>query len=506
MTVNGRALLAAVLGGLVFALCSPPFDLLPGIWLGLAVLHWVTVDAPRARTAFLRGWVWAASAALLGMRFIPGVVDRFTPLGVTGGVAALVLLALGQGVSWGLGALLARGLARRVGLPEPVAFATAMTVASTLTLVIAWSPGALLSPWLAAVQLAEFVGERGVTFLVALVAALCVEPLRHLLGGARRPWQVPLAIAAGVGVLQFGSGALLLEREARAQRERPTLRVGVLQPAVEAKLRWEPAQRQEILSHLRTLTMESEAEDVDLTVWPEAAYPYPIAHGPHRTRRGREAIIGGGVRGPVLFGVLTQAPDGQGRHNSATIVDRDAHTQLAQAKMELLWFGETVPLSSVFPVLRRWFFRAGGLVPGDSVNLLTAGPARIGVLNCFEDTLPAVGRRLMAHEPNLLVNVTNDAWFPAPEPEFHLRLSVLRAIELRRDLVRAVNLGAAGWIDSTGRVRARADETRANVIVVTPALNDGRRTLYARFGDAPLLAVVLGWGLVALGRRRRRAQ
>ena len=61
----------------------------------------------------------------------------------------------------------------------------------------------------------------------------------------------------------------------------------------------------------------------------------------------------------------------------------------------------------------------------------------IGVLNCYEDTLPGIGRRLHRPRPNLLVNVPTTRWFgPTSEPELHLRLSALRAVETRLDLVR----------------------------------------------------------------------
>src|SRR6185503_2583330 len=143
--------------------------------------------------------------------------------------------------------------------------------------------------------------------------------------------------------------------------------------------------------------------------------------------------------------------------------------QPPQAKMQLLWFGETVPLGEYLPFLRRIFDRAGGLVPGAEVALLEHGGRRIGVLNCYEDTLPSVGRRVARAGPDLLVNVTNDAWFgPTAEPELHLRLSALRAVETRLDLVRAVNLGVPAWIDARGVVRARGSDDRESVMLATP--------------------------------------
>jgi apolipoprotein N-acyltransferase len=495
--------LTAALGGLVFALCAPPTDAYPLVFVGLGLLYLTIRDAERGRSVFFRAWLWSACASLLGLRFVVGVVDRFTPLGVAGGAGALVLLAMGQAVPWGLGALLFRFLARRVRLPAPVAFAAGVTVASSVTLVIAWSPGALLSPWPVLIQLAEFVGERGVTFLVALTAALFAEPARRTFGGPKISPRRPLLFAGITLGVMLGFGVARMAAEDKGHASRPSMRVGVVQPVVEARLRWDPKARDEILSRLLALTRQSEAEGAELTLWHEAAYPHRIAASAHRMHRGRRAIVGRGVRGPVLFGALAEAPGAEGRFNAATIVDTEGRTQPVQAKMELLWFGETVPLSGAFPFLRRWFFRAGGLVPGQEVQLLHAGHAKIGVLNCFEDTLPNVGRRIARAEPNLLVNVTNDAWFGATaEPELHLRLSVLRAVEARRDLVRVVNLGMPAWIDSTGRVRARGSPDASGVLLVTPGLNDGAQTLYTKAGDSPLLFGLFLAGAIAFARRR----
>src|SRR6202044_871093 len=146
-----------------------------------------------------------------------------------------------------------------------------------------------------------------------------------------------------------------------------------------------------------------------------------------------------------------------------------------------------VPGGATFPWLRRAFQRSGGLLPGEAPRALDLAPGlHTAVLNCYEDTLPALGRRLaVALEPNLLVNVTNDAWFhDTAEPELHARLGAMRAVELRLDLVRAVNLGVTSWIDAAGIVRARYAAAAPGTLLVTPTIRDRTPTFYARFGDA----------------------
>ena len=116
---------------------------------------------------------------------------------------------------------------------------------------------------------------------------------------------------------------------------------------------------------------------------------------------------------------------------------------------------------------------------------------RLGPMICYEDILPAFGRKLAALRPHLLVNITNDAWFgDTSEPWEHLALSVFRSVELRTDLVRAVNTGVSAFVDATGRVYAKTyavDPVKtpigADKLLAEAALLEGGGTFYARHGN-----------------------
>jgi apolipoprotein N-acyltransferase len=195
-------------------------------------------------------------------------------------------------------------------------------------------------------------------------------------------------------------------------------------------------------------------------------------------------------------------------YNSAVVTYPGGALSDSYDKRHLLWFGETVPLADRLPWLRRVFARGLGLAQGEApAGPLTAEAIRAAVLICYEDTLPDAGREAMLLRPNLLVNITNDAWFyESAESELHLRLAVLRAVELRRDLVRAVNRGPTSWIDAAGRVRARLPAEPAGVALVEPALIEGPPTLYARMGDTPWALALLILANAAVWRMVRRGQ
>jgi apolipoprotein N-acyltransferase len=510
------AALFAAAGGGVFALASPPTDLYPAVVVGLAVLAATIDDAPTGRRAFGRGIAWGTLAGLIGLRFVPEVIQRFTELGTYASLLALLLLALGQSVPWGLGALVAHALRRRARVPLELAFSAGIYVTVLVPTIFTWTPAGVVSPWPAFVQLADVLGERGVSAIFALGSALLVRALRAR--GEPR-------VAARWGLLAVGlfaalgiHGTLRMRSLTAASEGLPEVRVALLNQAVDPLERWDPKNHVWILDRLRELTRNAEAEGAELTVWPEAAYPYPIAHADRRAPRGARSIVGLGVRGPVLAGLITHASptrqsDGSiviDSYNSATLVTPEGTLQEPYDKLQLLWFGETVPGAQYFPWLRRVFQKSGSLLPGDAPRALilerTGAPAlRLGVLNCYEDTLPSVGRWVTKElRPSLLVNVTNDAWFVgSAEPELHARLAVMRAIEQRRDLVRSVNLGVVSWIDAAGRVRLRHEGTEPAFVIATPKIRDDAITLYASLGDLPF-GVLLVLSLAFSARRARR--
>jgi apolipoprotein N-acyltransferase len=170
-------------------------------------------------------------------------------------------------------------------------------------------------------------------------------------------------------------------------------------------------------------------------------------------------------------------------------------------KMHLMWFGEMVPFEDSIPWLRKAFARGVGLRAGEGQVAFEVPPIRLAVLNCLEDILPDAGREAMQVAPNLLVNLTNDAWFAGTaESAYHLLLSRLRSIELRRDLLRAVNYGPTTWIDATGRIVADIPGDSPGVLATHPALLDAPRTAYARWGEWPLTVVL---GVAAFLARKR---
>ena len=207
-----------------------------------------------------------------------------------------------------------------------------------------------------------------------------------------------------------------------------------------------------------------------------------------------------GFRVPLLLGAMTFRENPESRsirhpgfnhYNSAILLDRQGRVTGIYDKMRLMTFSKHMPLGETFPLLYQWTPEASDLTPGTSVQAMPFGPYRLGVLICYEDILPQVGRRLSAEKPNILLNLTNDAWFgETAEPYTHVAVSVFRAVENRLALVRSTNTGISCFIDPCGRILAQTGLSVVGTHLEKMPMMESK-TPYQQLGDWPAYACIL---------------
>ena len=169
--------------------------------------------------------------------------------------------------------------------------------------------------------------------------------------------------------------------------------------------------------------------------------------------------------------------------NSAYLLGPNGALQARYDKVHLVPYGEYVPLRSFFPFITKLVAGIGDFKQGKGYYPLNTGNYRLGVLTCFEGILPEAAREYKRRNAELLVNITNDAWFGRTSaPYQHLSMTVFRAIENRLYLVRAANTGISAIIGPTGRILSHTG------IFERTSLKGGvktvdEKTLYAAYGD-----------------------
>jgi apolipoprotein N-acyltransferase len=98
------------------------------------------------------------------------------------------------------------------------------------------------------------------------------------------------------------------------------------------------------------------------------------------------------------------------------------------------------------------------------------GDCHFGVMICYEDTDPYLARQYVRGDRgqplvDFLLNISNDGWFDGTcEHDEHLAICRFRAIESRRPVARAVNMGISAIIDGNGRVLQARESKSAGVL------------------------------------------
>ena len=195
---------------------------------------------------------------------------------------------------------------------------------------------------------------------------------------------------------------------------------------------------------------------------------------------------------PILFGTTLEDLDPNAKapipgraplYNCGVLIDGAGAVQGAVKKVKLLMFGETIPGSAYFPQVYELLPNASSLLPGPEAEVITFGSARLGIMICYEDLLPWFHYQLAQKKPQILLNLTNDAWFgKTEEPVCHMDLATLRAVEGRCYLIRSTPTGVSAVIDPFGRLVASIPSDKVGTLREEVALLD-ITTGFERWGD-----------------------
>ena len=350
------------------------------------------------------------------------------------------------------------------------------------------------------IQIAEFTGVGGVSFLLVMcnaIALITVLRVRAEIGRIRLRPHFDFAITVALVALAFGYGVRVLIRAQQKPADTVALSVAAVQPNISQEAKFDIARWPEILERMQYYSDNAAAFSPDLLLWPEASVPGGMFSDADTLAfmRERAALVPAMIVGTDDLNRGAVGED----HNSAAFLQRGEKAAQFYDKRQLVPFGEYLPLR---PLLGGVF---GGLVPGDfkpgkspGVFSLAKPALKLAPLICFEDTRGDITREQVQMGAHLLVNLTNDGWFGhTAELDQHMNDAVFRSVENRRPMVRCTNNGITASVDSFGRVDRWLDPFTENFAKREMKIPlDLTETFYTRHGE--LFSVVCA-GLVALG-------
>jgi apolipoprotein N-acyltransferase len=340
-------------------------------------------------------------------------------------------------------------------------------------LLFPWFTGAQMHKVPTLMQAADLGGPImiGVLLLGGSVAA--AEPLIARWIDARPIDRRVIGVGLAGPLLLAAYGAIRVPMIDKRNAAAQPAKIGVVQgdlPLISAKR----PPKDTLLVHRSETAKLEENGPLDLVVWSETAIAFPIVdkllevtmrrmvqHGPTDPKVTRANHFDYALKSPLLTGLVLRRGGFSRRegklYNSAALFEPDGRAEGVYDKTYLLAFGEYIPFGETFPVLYEMSPNSGQLVPGSSLEPIPfhhdGQTHKITTLICYEDILPSFTNAAVRHgDPDLLVNMTNDAWFGATtEPEIHFALSKLRAVEHHRWLVRSTNSGVSALVDPVGR-------------------------------------------------------
>ncbi len=233
------------------------------------------------------------------------------------------------------------------------------------------------------------------------------------------------------------------------------VKVSIIQGNIPEDMKMSVEGKPEIVKKYITLIREAYYKDKpDLIVLPESALPFPpLSKGNKLKKEFFEGIED--VKVPIVIGFDNYFIR-NGKlflYNSMFLFTRGHNKKNYYNKIKLVPFGEYVPFpfkifASLFPYLEGYDF-----IKGKQKKLLVYRDFRILPLICFEGIFPNFVASNSKRKPNLIVNITNDAWFKKTSaPYQHFEMVRVRAIETGNFLVRAANTGISAFVSPTGKI------------------------------------------------------
>jgi apolipoprotein N-acyltransferase len=472
----------AALSGVLLALSFPKFGHWAFAWLALAPLLLALRDAGARRAAVL-GYITGFVSSLGILYWTALVVVQYGGLSLASGIAVMVLLCLVVALFPALFAWLVGRWRASMGplalLLSPLAWVATEILRAHALYRFSWCLlGYSQQENLPAIQIASLTAVYGISFVVASASGVTAYAIAETRPDRRR--HALRAFGAGLGlVLAHGAWALN-----QALPETGRIRVGLVQASILQEEKWDPQKAGEHLARHLELTRQAAAQGARLVVWPESALPFLYDQTPAVAAELQELAREKGLY--LLFG--NDDREGAARiFTGAKMLDPSGQLTLRYHKIRLVPFGEYTPMQPLLSLGGRYAAKlvqqVSDFTPGTEASVAPADAHPLGAFICYEAIFPDLVREFTARGAELLVNVTNDAWYGRTSaPHQHFAMAVFRAVENGRYLVRAANSGITAVVDPRGRVVERTGLFERTVLVRDVPFV-GTRTFYSRHGD-----------------------
>lgn len=477
---------SALLSGLLLFLSFPKFGNGILAWIALIPLFHSLRDAEPGE-AFKTGLFTGLIAHVGILYWISHVVVQYGNIPVYTGIGVLLLLAAYLSLYTALfaaGIVFLRARGHTLYQAGPLLWVALEFIRSYFLTGFPWENLAYSQySFTEIIQVADITGIYGISFAIVLINAVLYNVIDGQSRGKRLP-RIEIATACSILLLLYGYGHFRTAGIQESLTRAPFMEVALVQGNIDQNIKWDEKYQSQTLEIYGSLSLHSVPAEGGLVVWPETAAPFYFERpGPLRETMVHLARISGRT---LLFGSPSyEEKNGEiSYRNSAYLLRTDGVVAGRYDKVHLVPYGEYVPLRRFFPFIGKLVAGVSDFRPGRGYEPLVSDGHRFGVLICYEGIFPEAARNYKRNRSDLLVNITNDAWFGTTSaPYQHLSMTIFRAVENRLFLIRAANTGVSAVIDPTGAILSRTDLFERTVLRGQVKFID-ESTFYAAYGDA----------------------
>ncbi len=480
----------SVISGVLIILSQPPLSLYPVAYIALIPLI-SSLKKNNMRHSFISGFITGIVSYLGLIYWVVIAMNRYGGIDIYTSSLILLLFVLYLACYTGVFALSVSFLETKLFVPLYIS-------APVLWVLLEYLRGILMTgfPWylfaysqhnfLPAIQIVSITGPYFVSFLI--VSMNCI--LYHIfiiMTGKIKSKREPVFLLYVAVVTTLITATLFYGYNRMNFKDKGDLKVAIIQGNTLQNLKWDDAYKANIVKTYYQKTLEA-GKGANLVIWPETAMPFVFNEDIHVNRFVKELSCG--LKTSLLFGTVSRDKEGK-YYNTSYVYDNTGELAGSYSKVHLVPFGEYTPLIEYLPFLTKFTAAGGDFKRGENHRPVKTSAGSIGILICYEGTFPYITNDTVRKGGQVLVNITNDAWFgKTSAPYQHLTFYVFRAIETDRYVLRAANTGISAIIDPRGRIVQNTGIFTEDSLKGNFSLHNGE-TFYVNRGDYFIFAAFL---------------
>jgi len=458
----------AALSGLALAAAFPKIDMNLCAWVAFVPLFYAMEGQSLRRVfgyALLQGFVCYVGS----LYWVVIALHDFASVPTVLAIMPMLLLAAIMGTYTAVAIWSGEFTARRLGLPSlltmPMAWTALEWVRTYFPIGFPWNLlGYAAYRNVELIQFAEFTGVYGVSALIMFFNVVAYIVIFQVY--SRRIQTVGLGTLTATMALAliFGSWRI---HQLSATAPQGSLKIAMVQGDIPQSLKWDPKFLETSFEIYRMQSAAAAQQGADLIVWPEAAATfffqpddrYPARFADDAAYRQRLLELAARTSAPILFGAPAFGVEDNrvGFYNRAYLVSSKGRVEGWYDKIQLVPFGEYVPLRKLLGgLVNRVVVGFGDMFAGREQTLFEVRRGKLAVLICYESVFPNLARTAVQRGANILMNITNDAWYGKSSAPYQLlAMAAMRSVETKAPMVRVANTGISAVIQSDGTITAR---------------------------------------------------